>query len=182
MRTISPMGHRARNPKEPTVDTKTIQIAEIDVTVRTPYAAGHVINEHEARALNQTRAENIGNNFRKALAAAKKGEGSKTVEAILAEIAEYDANYVFSAGRATGSGSTMTPLEKMKLKLARNWLIAKLKAEKQITLKAYIEQVGEPQVDSILDQVMATEQIEKLAKEELKRQEKTAGALAEITV
>lgn len=164
------------------MSTKTIQIAGVEVTVSTPYAEGQTINEHEARALNQTRAENIGNNFRAAIKAAIEGkEGAKPLETVLAELAEYDKNYVFSAGRV-GGGSSMTPLEKMKLKLARNWLVAKLKAEKSMTLKAYTEEVGEAQVESILEKVMETDQIEKLAKEELKRQEKTAGALAEIAV
>lgn len=164
------------------MSTKTIQIAGVEVTVTTPYAEGHTINEHEARALNQTRAENIGNNFRAAIKAAVEGkEGAKPLNEVLAELTEYDKNYVFSAGRV-GGGSTMTPLEKMKLKLARNWLVAKLKAEKGTTLKAYTEEVGEAQVESILEKVMETDQIEKLAKEELKRQEKTAGALAEIAV
>lgn len=41
----------------------TITIQGLDFDVGAPYAAGHVVNENEANALNQTRAENIRNNF-----------------------------------------------------------------------------------------------------------------------
>lgn len=163
------------------MDTKTISIQGVEVTVRQPYAAGHTINEHEARALNQTRAENIGNNFRAAIKAAQEGkEGAKPLDAVLAELAEYDAGYEFTA-RAAGSRSTATPLEKMIAKIAKNWLIAKLK-ENGTTFKAYIEANGEAVVEEKLAAVMANEAIQKLAKEELKKQEKAAAALAEIAV
>ena len=44
---------------------KTISISGQAFDVSTPYAAGHTLTEAEAKVLNQTRAENIGNNFRR---------------------------------------------------------------------------------------------------------------------
>lgn len=163
------------------METKTISIQGVEVPVRQPYAAGHVLTDHEARALNQTRAENIGNNFRAQIKAAVEGkEGAESLDSILAKLAEYDATYEFTA-RVAGSRSTATPLDKMTAKIARNWLVAKLK-EQGTTLKAYIEANGEATVDEKLEAIAANEQIIKLAKDELKKQEKAAAALAEIAV
>jgi hypothetical protein len=163
------------------METKTISIKGVEVTIRAPYAAGHVLTEHEAKALNQTRAENIGNNFRAQITAAVEGkEGAKSLDTVLAEIAAYDAEYQFTA-RAAGTRSTATPLEKMTEKVAKTWLIGKLK-ESGTTLKAYIEANGEAYVDEKIEAIMANESIQKLAKEELKKKEKSAQALAEIAI
>ncbi|MCB1838493.1 MAG: hypothetical protein KDH99_12825, partial [Alcanivoracaceae bacterium] len=84
--------------------SKTISILGVEVEISTPYAEGHTISEAEAKALNQTRAENIGNNFRKRIKDSKEGvEGAEPMEKILADLAAYDASYVFTLAAAGGS-------------------------------------------------------------------------------
>lgn len=161
--------------------TKTVQIAGVEFELSTPYAEGQTINEFEAKALNQTRLENIGNNFRKAIKAAVEGvEGAKSLDAIRAEIAEYDANYQFTA-RASGGGSTKTPLEKMAEKLAKAYLGMVLK-QKDMTMKAYIEANGKEAFDAKVAEVAEHPDIVKRAKEELKAQEKMAAQTLDIAV
>lgn len=159
------------------MSTKQISIQGVPVTVSAPYVAGHVLTENEAKALNQVRAENIGNNFRKAISAAKEGkEGAKPIEVILEELAAYDANYQFSARVAGVSRATRTPLEKEADRLAKQWLVGRLK-EQGKTLKAYTEEKGEEFVADKLDEIANTEAIQAQAKKNLAAALKNADAV-----
>ena len=103
--------------------TKEITIAGIDFTISAPYAAGQVMSDAEAAALNQVRAENIGNNFRatinkaKVSVTAEDGTVTETIsdEALLAlhtALAAKDAEYVFNMASARVTKATLSPLEK----------------------------------------------------------------------
>ena len=59
---------------------KTVTIAGLAVELSTPYAAGHTLNEAEAKTLNQVRIENIRNNSAKAVKEAGD-DAAKAVEA-----------------------------------------------------------------------------------------------------
>lgn len=123
------------------VQTAKISILGVDFTVTTPYAAGHTINEAEARALNQTRRENLGNNFRRKIADAieadakakgidpkeHKGENlpAEVVSALAAEFEKADAEYVFTLAN-TSSSRAMTPEEKAAKDIANKLVRDKL--------------------------------------------------------
>lgn len=154
---------------------KTILIDKVEVTVSAPYAAGHVITEAEAKALNQTRAENIGNSFRAKIKAAKEGKDGATLESVLAEIATYDASYVFTA-RTAAARATMTPVEKEAMRIARQVLADKLRAA-GLTLKDYKASKGEDYVDAKLDEIAAQESVIAAAKKNVAASSKTAEAV-----
>jgi hypothetical protein len=162
-----------------------IAILEVPFTITAPYAEGHTLTAAEASALNQLRRENIGNNFRKAVAAAKeKPEGAEREAAIAdirARMAEYDASYQFSIGGTRGSGTTETPLERAAKSLAKGALLLQLKAA-GLTFKAYKADKGDEYVEAKLAEIAAMEEVQKEAKEVVKQAEKKAERLAKLTV
>lgn len=150
---------------------KTIFIQKQPFPVTEPYSAGHVLTEIEAKVLNQVRAENIGNNFRKAVADALAGkEGAKTMDEVAKEFAEYDASYNFTAVRRS-AGPRLSPLDAECLRLAKAWMVSKLK-EMGKTFKAYVDENSKEVVDAKLAEVAATEAIVALAKKNLANQSK----------
>jgi len=158
--------------------TKQISIHGIEVTISTPYEAGQTITEAEAKALNQTRAENIANNFRARIKGAKEGaEGAESLEKVLADLSTYDGSYTFSLAAAGGSRSSLTPLEKETRRVAKNWLLAKLKGMGK-TLKSYTEEKSADAVESKILEIAATEGIIAEAKKNLANAAKSADAVA----
>jgi hypothetical protein len=161
-----------------------IAILDVPFTITAPYAEGHTLTAAEASALNQLRRENIGNNFRKAVAAAKEkpeGEREAEIEAIREKLAAYDASYQFSIGGTRGSGSTETPLERAAKSLAKGALLLQLKAA-GLTFKAYKADKGDEYVEAKLAEIAAMEEVQKEAKEVVKQAEKKAERLAKLTV
>jgi hypothetical protein len=77
----------------PETKTKTIEGKNFEISQ--PYEEGHVISAIEARVLNQTRSENIGNNVRAKLKEAI--EAGQPDDALAALVAEVDAAYQFTA-------------------------------------------------------------------------------------
>lgn len=79
---------------------RKIQIGGVVLQAPTPYSAGHVLNDNEAAAINQTYLENVGNNFRSAVTKAKKlailGNAEATPEQIKtvtdAQLKTFDSN------------------------------------------------------------------------------------------
>ena len=163
--------------------TRTIAIKGVEFEVAAPYTAGPTeLTEAEAKVLNQTRAENIANNFRKRINAALELESDQERDEAMAKIREdftkYEADYEFTMA-AAGGGSTMTPLEREARKAARTWLSNQLKA-KDVTVKAYKESVGEEGYEAKLEEIAAHPEIQKLAKKALAEKEKAAGAALEV--
>lgn len=103
------------------------------------YAEGHTVNENEASALNQTRAENIRNNFSTKVKAAIKEAGVKdgsdldddALTKLAEELGEYVASYEFGKRVAgTGGGSrSKDPVEKEMLNIARQTVRDAIKAK-----------------------------------------------------
>lgn len=110
--------------------TKEITIAKHTFSIRQPFAAGHVLTEGEAKALNQTFSENIRNNMTKAVMTAY-GE-TPTEELSPATIAgyveAYANSYEFTIG-SVGSARVTDPLEVEARKIARQLLTDALKAK-----------------------------------------------------
>lgn len=112
-------------------EAKTKVIDGDTYTISQPYEAGHTITEIEARVLNQTRAENIGNNVRsklkdiKAQAETESWGEKKLSNALTKAVEELDAAYEFTAA-ATRSAAKLDPVEKEARKQARELLKAHL--------------------------------------------------------
>lgn len=117
----------------------TITVAGASLSLAPKYAEGDTITALEAKALNQTRAENIGNNLRKRIAALGtqiEVEGKKVLqyaEDALASaqvmIEEAAASYQFNV-RKVGSGPRVTdPIAKIAMSLARDIITKKLVAQ-----------------------------------------------------
>lgn len=166
------------------MSTREITIQNIVFTVSQPYEAGHTINEAEAHSLNQTRAENIRNNFaskikakRKELELADDAElPQEAVEDLAAQVAAYDADYVFSLASAGGGARPKDPLEAEAIKLAKAAVAGKLKSM-GVTVKAYTEtEEGQTKYDNAVAQLAASEEYRKEAKKNLAAREKLASA------
>ena len=137
--------------------TKDITISSVGFTISMPYAAGPIeLTEAEAKTLNQTRLENIGNNLRKQIDALKSEDGTMTDEAqaeAQALVAERDANYIFTVG-SVGTSRVTDPLAKECMTLAKGVVLDNIKAN-DMTLKAYREQEGgEEKYNDLVAQVM----------------------------
>lgn len=148
---------------------------EFDIPLR--YSGGMTINDNEAKSLNQTMCENIGNNWRAKVQATLNGEKDSLSESDLtAAIAEYAATYEFSA-QSVGGGKTLTPLEREALKIASQVVRAKLaKAGRSVETpkkpatddgKIVSKEAFEGEVARFAE----TEQVIKIARKSLKDQE-----------
>jgi len=156
-------------------EAKEISIHEQSFTVSAPYIEGSVLNAAEARALNQTRAENIANNFRKRVKAAldgvpvKEGEAVPTLADITAAIAEYDAIYNFampSPGR-----EPVDPVEREALKIAKQ-------AVKENILAAgkKLKDIPEDKLEAAYAKAAENEEILKEARRRVKAQKSAAAS------
>jgi len=102
----------------------TLSLFGLSFEISAPYGEGHVCTGAEARTLNQTRKENIGNQLRKKIEAlqtettdAETGAVSKvfTEEAktqAAALVAAVDAEYTFALGASSAGRTPVDPVEK----------------------------------------------------------------------
>ena len=152
--------------------SKEITVQGIVVSVAAPYAAGHVVTEAEAKALNQVRAENIGNNVRKAINELIESVGGKEniTDEIKAKaqalVAEKDASYEFTLASVGGGREPLDPLTKECRAVAKAYITAKIK-EAGMTLKAYAEKNGEDAFMSKVIEISDHPEIVKAAKKNL---------------
>lgn len=107
---------------------KSLTIAGESFTVNLPYAEGHTLTAVEAKALNQTRCENIRNNLAKQVKDLKEA-GNFDQAAFQKVVSEYDSNYTFATPSAGGGRKTMDPVEKEARKLAREMIKAALERQ-----------------------------------------------------
>lgn len=157
----------------------TISIYKTPFDLRAPYAEGSVLTAIEAKQLNQVRAENISNNFRKKVDEALKAEDADAaLDAVRAEIAAYDAEYAFTSVRR--SATARTPLEAECIRQARAWLVQKLKSTDFKTLKAYTDAKGAEFVEAKIEEIADSEAIVKLAKQAIKDAEKRSSTAVGI--
>lgn len=117
---------------EEVATTKTTAIAGYKFSVAMPYAEGHTVTAAEASVLNQTRAENIGNNLRgkikEAIDAVEGDLNPKQIEKLQSVVTEYDDKYKLEAKRPAQPRIT-DPVEKEARKLARAAINAALKGK-----------------------------------------------------
>jgi hypothetical protein len=154
----------------------SISIFKATFPITAPYAAGHVLNEAEAKSLNQTRRENIGNGVRKQLEKLKGEAEELAGEALVAAtelVAKYDAAYVFAARNVVAR--IVDPLEKEVMSLARAQLTTMLK--KQNKKLTDVEKAKPEAVAAKLAEIAKNPVIIKLAKDRLKQREAMASEL-----
>ena len=148
----------AKNGKAPEVDVKNAKVAGVVVQISQPYVEGHVITANEAKALNQTRTENIQNNTRKAVTDLIKENGFEDAESVTdtvqaeiqALVTEYDGEYEFAV--RTSAASVVDPVEKEARKLVRDNIKALLR---QQDIK--ISDVDAAAIDSQIDTILGAE-------------------------
>jgi hypothetical protein len=146
--------------------TMQMSIEGLVFEVAAPYAEGHAITEAEAKALNQMRKENIGNNVRKAIKELKGEAAEFTAEqaaAATAIVTEKDANYEFTLSSARGTSKD--PLEVMATRLAREAVNAEIQRQ-GLTVKAYKEEKAD-RYDELVAQTAENPQIIELAKQRI---------------
>ena len=164
----------------------TIQGYSFDIAE--PYVDGAKMGAIEAKALNQLRAENIGNNQRKAVQAivekqpmvAVKDEKGKPVlddkgsivqesqpltekqlATLQADLTKYDGGYTLDMARG---GRVTDPVEKAARDIARALITKTAKAQGFGSLKAYREKVGDDAFTAKVNEVAAKKQVQDQAK------------------
>lgn len=160
----------------PEAKTKTIDGDSYEISQ--PYEEGHTINAIEARVLNQTRAENIGNNARAKLKEMK--EAGEAADALAAYVAQIDAEYEFTASAAR-AGARLDPYEREALKIARALLrdhLAETGRKLTVAPDGMTEDEWKEKVDAEAERIAATEEVVKAAKKEVDSKKKRADALS----
>jgi hypothetical protein len=163
------------------MSTRELSVLGVLATIAAPYAAGHVISEAEAKALNQTRAENISNSVRKAVGeladltdeAGKPAFSPEAAAKAVALITEFDASYVFSL-RAAGGGSRVAvdPVEKEATAIAKAYVTEQIKAKGK-SVKDY----DKDKFAALVAQVASAEKTRALAKKRVEERQKIASGL-----
>lgn len=160
---------------------KTISISGQAFEVNAPYLAGHVLNEAEAKVLNQTRAENIGNNFRSDVKKAVESGDAAALEEVKRKLAEYDANYQFSMTQAR---TPIDPIEAEAIRIAKEYVKAKIAEKYGVTLKKYFEmdEANEGKYEASVEKVAGQEDILKEAKKRVAAKKKVLDIGADLEV
>lgn len=160
-------------------DAKEISILDVEGFVCSmPYDAGHQINEAEARVLNQTRRENLGNNFRKLVSAYKEGaDDALTLEELQKKFAEADAGYVFTLANASASRK-FTPIEREARNIARGLIRQELDKEgRKIgdVPEGFTQDEWDDAIEAQVDEFANLPEVVAIATETVNARSKTAG-------
>lgn len=100
-----------------------LTIAGQRFSIENRYAAGHVLNENEAAALNQVFRENIRNNL-----AGRNGELTQEL------VDKYAAEYQFGVRTTTSRRRTADPVEKTALSMAKAKIVEAIRANPRLNL------------------------------------------------
>lgn len=159
-------------------ETKEVTIHDVTIALKAPYQEGHVLSAIEAKVLNQTRCENVGNNFRKRIKAAldgvpvKEGGEVETLDAVLAALAEYDATYEFST--PSPGREPVDPVEREARNLAKDAIRKALAARGQ-----KLKDIDEEKLEAAIEKHAASESIRKEAERRVKAAKKQAESVME---
>lgn len=124
----------------------SIDIYGLSFDVGAPYAEGHTLTSHEAAVLNQTRAENVSNNFRSSVkemlekhSVQKASElPEEAMQALRSDFSELDSEYEFGVRR----GRVSDPVEAEARRIAKEALRAALSAKGVAVTKLNADQVN----------------------------------------
>jgi hypothetical protein len=154
--------------------TKVIQIHGEKFAVSTPYTAGQTIGALEAKVLNQTRAENIANNFRKDVKEALDKNDADALTKVRSEFSDYEGKYEFSMGGAPRV--PVDPVEREALSIARSQITAALKAEGR-----KVKEVDKDTLNQAIEDYAQDEEVIKLARTRVNQLKKaTTASLAKL--
>lgn len=162
---------------------RQITIAGLVFDVEDKYAEGHVVTANEAGALNQTRAENLRNNFasvvRKAQEAANEGnpEGADpialddtAIEALKAEFLTVATTYEFGV---RGGGVRITdPVEREAVRLAKEQIDAAIKAK-----YGRLDAVDKDRYKELVADFAASDEVQAQAKANIEQANKLGASL-----
>lgn len=154
-------------------------IGGIKFSISQPYDEGHVCTQAEARALNQTRSENIGNNVRAKLK--EMQDAGKSAEELAAFVSEIDQNYVFNLA-SVSAARKMDPYEREAEKIAKELLKAHLATtgrKLSVTPEGVTEDEWNAKIQSELDRISTSPDVIKVARKNVDAKKKTADTLLE---
>lgn len=150
--------------------SKSISIAGVAFEVTAPYVAGHPLTEAEAKVLNQTRAENIGNNFRSDVKKAVEANDAAALDKVRAELATYDTAYQFSMSTAR---TPIDPIEAEAQRIAKEVLKARISEKYGLSIKEYLKGEGnEAKYEANLERLSTQDDTLKLAKQRVAQKKK----------
>jgi hypothetical protein len=156
---------------------KKITISGQTFEVGQPYAAGHQLNEAEARSLNQTRAENIGNNFRKAVKEA--GDDPAKLNEVANQLAAYDAKYTFAMGG--GAREPVDPVDREAMAIAKKAVKGSVEQKYGVKLSEWLKTEGnQEKYDAAVESVSQRDNVIAQAKNIVKARAKGAGDIEGI--
>lgn len=172
-------------------DPKTFAILDVEgFTVSQPYEEGRVVTAAEAKALNQLRKENLGNNFRAKVQAyldANEGkvefaEGAPRTEAeLLDAFAKLDQDYVFTLANVSAARK-LDPVERKARTIARGVVkdnLATIGAKVGTAPEGWTEEEWKDKIESLVDEVAARDDILAMAKAAVKAESKAVGLTLE---
>lgn len=149
--------------------------------INAPYEAGHTINEAEAKVLNQTRAENIGNNVRTKV---KELKAAGDTAAMLAHVASVDAEYVFTLSNAGEGRKTLDPIEREARNIAKDVIkqhLAKTGRKISVAPDGETKDSWAEKIEGQIEALVTRQDIVKLAKDNVNKRGKVIdAALAEL--
>jgi len=155
---------------------KTINGLQFEISE--PYAEGHTISAIEARVLNQTRSENIGNNARAKIKEMQEGGSSEQ------DIADYvsglDQNYVFTAAGVSASRK-LDPVEREANKIARELLRAHLAQDSRkltVAPEGMTDEEWDDKVSAEVERIAGLDEVVKAAQKAVAAKQKQAETLA----
>ena len=160
-------------------DPKTKLIAGQSFTIAQPYDEGHVCSAAEAKALNQVRSENIGNNLRKTIEEMVK-EG-KSAEEMAAVVAEYDNAYQFNLTTVSGARK-LDPIEREARAIAKDAIkehLAKTGRKLTVAPEGETEESWSEKVEAQIEALASREDVVKLAKQRVAAKQKVSSSLLE---
>lgn len=155
---------------------KTKVIHDVSFEISQPYSAGHTLTEAEAKALNQVRSENIGNNVRSKI---KELLEAGNTDAAKALVAEKDAAYEFTLASVSASAK-LDPVEREARALAKEYIKAHLAATGRKINVAPEGETKESWADKIeaqVDILAAKDEIVKEAKKAVDQKRKRLDSL-----
>lgn len=156
----------------------------LSFSISQPYEAGHVLTDIEARVLNQTRSENVGNNVRQRIK--DMLEGTDTVpqasEAeIQAYVTQFDADYEFKTA-SEGGRTSRDPYETEARKIAKELVKVSLAAKgRKLTdvPEGQTEDEWKDTLASKIDEIANSEKVLAAAKKAVDAKRKAGEALLE---
>lgn len=163
-------------------ETKPKVINGLSFEISQPYAEGHVLTALEARVLNQTRSENIGNNVRQRIKDMIEGTNNvpQADEATIREyVASFDAAYEFKTA-SEGGRTSRDPYETEARKIARELLKDHLASTgRKITAapEGLTEDEWKEKVDTEIDRIASTAGVLAAAKKNVDAKKKQSASL-----